>query len=105
MVNGFSTSRYNPGQLRTLHPAPSGKREERVFNFDDVPCPPKELQAQIDPGALYSPVIILDSSVPMMTPDNSGMVVCDSYAIMDPPTPAAEMDWGDMGWGGGDGGW
>lgn len=102
-VNGRSTSRYSPGQLSTIHPVPTGKPEPRGFNFGDIPCPPKEIQAQLDPGALYSPVVILDSGVLM---EHKGKIVqCDSYAILDPPTAAFDIGWDDLEWGGGDGGW
>ena len=53
---------FGPGALSTVvqgsgaGPSPVPK----VYNFTDYPCPPPDIQSQLEPGAAYFPLLYLN---------------------------------------------
>ncbi|MCJ1280141.1 hypothetical protein MMC21_007968 [Puttea exsequens] len=84
-----STETYKPGELSTLHALPGGSTVPQVFDTNDLPCPPPEIQDQLEPGSAYNPVLI-PPFIYDYTIDSPGNITlqCEVKAIKDPPLPA-----------------
>ena len=62
----------------------------KVFNYDDLPCPPESIQDQIDPGFLYSPVLQAPFhwTIDIVSGNKTGRMGCKVAAVNDPPVAA-----------------
>lgn len=100
---------FTPAGFFTLSPVPSDSPATQLFDFNDIPCPPPDIQEQLDPGYRYSPVILMEIGIPLEIGNLS--TECEVQAIMDPPTAFNIFDFlsgpndGGTDGGGNDGGW
>lgn len=75
-----------------MQPIPDGDPVARVFNYADLPCPPPDIAAQLDPGAAYNPVLIAPFHIVHTIDNTNSTLDCNVNAIKDPSRPVVRVN-------------
>ena len=92
------TLSYRPDRMSTLQPIPDAPSATKLFNFEDLPCPPSNIADQLEPGKQYNPIIVPPFNFSTLLHvkrqvSNKHIIPqrCLITAIRDPPTRAIRV--------------
>ena len=87
------TQSYGPGALSTVAQGPGAGPSPvpREFNFTDLPCPPPEIESQLEPGAAYFPLLYLKDRTGFWV--NEEFPSCNISNVKDDNKPFIPAHW------------
>ena len=91
------TLSYPSGELSTLEYQSDAPPATKVFNLEDLPCPPSTLAGVYDPRTSYLPILISELSAKSnlhVDPGTGHLTtgkICQVAAVIDPPAHATRI--------------
>ncbi|KAI4267096.1 MAG: hypothetical protein LQ337_008520 [Flavoplaca oasis] len=91
------TLSYPSGALSTLEYQSDAPPATKVFNLEDLPCPPSTLADVYDPGLPYLPILVseLSAKFNLFVDRETGYLalgeICQVAAVIDPPIHATRV--------------